>query len=406
MCKIASYSERSKLSAEQKFQILTNRNTLPHNFQFPGRLEKPGCQRHFQAKWLQHYSWLEYSVMENGGFCVPCMLFGIGTDDIDLGVLVSRPLMNFKKATDELKAQDKKASHLDAVTSADLFLKVMSCKQPPGYQQTNIALTNRVAANKKRLVPIVKTILLCGRQTFALRGHDDSTKTIEAQPTSNPGNFKALLQFRVDAGGKDLKLHMKTAPKNATYCSATVQNEIIDVICTLIRKHIVERVKKCRFYSVIADEVTDSANREQLSLVICYFDPESETAAERLLDFTACQLGVTGHAIAETILNLLQKNHLDLKLLRGQGCDGASNTAGKVKRAAAIISSKHPLALYFHCASHQLNLAVMKSAELISVKNLMDTCKKLHDFFYVHPKHQQKLEDAINKCLPQCKQKK
>ena len=41
-CKIASYSERSKFSAEQKFQILTNRDTLPHNFQFLGRLEKHG----------------------------------------------------------------------------------------------------------------------------------------------------------------------------------------------------------------------------------------------------------------------------------------------------------------------------------------------------------------------------
>ena len=127
-------------------------------------------------------------------------------------------------------------------------------------------------------------------------------------------------------------------------------------------------MKKCRFYSVIADKVTDAANREQLSLVIRYFDPESKTAAERLLDFTACHLGVTGHAIAETILNLLRKNHLDPKLLRGQGYDGGSNMAGKVKRAVAIITSKHPLALYFHCASHQLNLAVMKSAELISVK--------------------------------------
>ena len=214
---------------------------------------------------------------------------------------------------------------------------------------------------------------------FALRGHDDSTKTIEAQPTSNLGNFKALLQFRVDAGDKDLELHMKTAPKNVTYCSATIQNEIMDVICSLIRKHIAERVKKCRFYSVIADEVTDSANREQLSLVIRCFDPELKTAAERLLDFTVCQLGVIGHAIAETILDL-QKNHLDSKLFRGQEYDGASNMAGKVKKAAAIITSKPPLALYFHCASHQLNLAMMKSAELISVKNLMGTCKKLHDF--------------------------
>ena len=87
--------------------------------------------------------------MANRGFCVPCMLFGIGSDNMNLGVLVSRPLTNFKKATDELKAHDKKASHLDAVTSADLFLKVMSGKQLPVHQQTNIALANRVTANKK-----------------------------------------------------------------------------------------------------------------------------------------------------------------------------------------------------------------------------------------------------------------
>ena len=44
--------------------------------------------------------------MANGGFCGPCMLFDIDSDNINLGVLVSRPLTNFKKATDELRAHD------------------------------------------------------------------------------------------------------------------------------------------------------------------------------------------------------------------------------------------------------------------------------------------------------------
>ena len=68
-----------------------------------------------------------------------------------MGVLVSRLLTNFKKATDELKAHDKKASHFNAATSADLFLKVMSGKQPRVHQQTNIALANHVEANKKMI---------------------------------------------------------------------------------------------------------------------------------------------------------------------------------------------------------------------------------------------------------------
>ena len=87
--------------------------------------------------------------MENGGFCVPCMLFGIDSDNIDLSVLVSRSLTNFKKTIDELKAHNKKASRLDAVTGADVFLKFTSGQKPPVHQQTNIALANRVAANKK-----------------------------------------------------------------------------------------------------------------------------------------------------------------------------------------------------------------------------------------------------------------
>ena len=80
---------------------------------------------------------------------MPCMLFGIGSDDMDLGVLINRPPTNFKKATDELKVHDKKPSHLGAVTSADFFLEFLSGKQPPVHQQTNIALANRVAENKK-----------------------------------------------------------------------------------------------------------------------------------------------------------------------------------------------------------------------------------------------------------------
>ena len=135
--------------------------------------------------------------MANGGFCVPCMLFRIGSDYTGLGVLVSRPLTNFKKAVDELEAHNKKHSRLDAVTGAHVFLKVVSGKQPPVHQQTNIALANRVAANKKRLVPIAKTILLCGRKIFALREHDDNTKTIEAQPTSNLGNLRFCCSLKL-----------------------------------------------------------------------------------------------------------------------------------------------------------------------------------------------------------------
>ena len=78
--------------------------------------------------------------MVNGLFCAPCMLFGIGSDGVDLGVLISRPLANFRKATDELKLHDKKATLVDATTSADHFLKVMSGKEQPVHHKSILLL--------------------------------------------------------------------------------------------------------------------------------------------------------------------------------------------------------------------------------------------------------------------------
>ncbi len=103
---------------------------------------------------------------------MPCILFGVGPDGVDLGVLVSMRLTNFKKGLEELKANDIKTTHQEAVTKTEHFLRVMYGHQEPVHHQIDAALAGRVAANTQRLVPIVKTVLLCGRQNIALTGHD------------------------------------------------------------------------------------------------------------------------------------------------------------------------------------------------------------------------------------------
>ena len=42
------------------------------------------------------------------------------------------------------------------------------------------------------------------------------------------------------------------------------------VIGVKICSDIIEEIKSAKFYSIIADEVTDAANKEELSLVIRY----------------------------------------------------------------------------------------------------------------------------------------
>ncbi len=53
--------------------------------------------------------------------------------------------------------------------------------------------------------------------------------------------------------------------------------------------------------------MTDSANMEQLSLVLHYLDPTSGEITEDLMEFAECDMSITGQAVADKILHLLQK---------------------------------------------------------------------------------------------------
>ena len=122
-------------------------------------------------------------------------------------------------------------------------------------------------------------------------------------------------------------------------------------------------VKKAGFFSMIADEATDVANDEQLS--ICVRFVHNGSPCEKFLAFHECQSGVTGEALADDIiLSALVEWQLQPQLLCGQAYDGAGAMAGKSKGVASRILSEYPKALYTHYAAHRLNLCVMKCCSI------------------------------------------
>lgn len=72
-----------------------------------------------------------------------------------------------------------------------------------------------------------------------------------------------------------------------------------------------------------------------------------------------------GRAVADALLEELETLGLDMTRCRGQAYDGASNMGGQYKGCAALIRERYPLAVYQHCRSHALNLAIMKTATVI-----------------------------------------
>ena len=178
-----------------------------------------------------------------------------------------------------------------------------------------------------------------------------------------------------------LKGHFENAAGNALYTSKTV---LMGISGDPIRANLLIKVQEAMFYSVIADEAADAANDKQLS--ICLGFVSGNLPCEKFLAFHERQSGITGSAISEYILSKLFEWQLQPQFLCGQAYDGARTMAGKSKDVPACIQSKYPKALYTHCASHWLNLCVMKSCLICEVSNIIQTADKILRFFSNPPK--------------------
>ena len=118
----------------------------------------------------------------------------------------------------------------------------------------------QIEDNRQRLVPIVKTFILCGRIGIAYRGHRDDGNLHPEKPIAVADeNFRALLAFRIDAGDTILKKHLLITVKNATYISKKNQNELIGICGDVISDQIIAHQSK--YFSVLVDETTDSGHQ-------------------------------------------------------------------------------------------------------------------------------------------------
>ena len=163
-----------------------------------------------------------YNKVEDGGFCLPCVFFATEYRGQAPGVLVSRPMKNFQNALEQTEEHKKKDYHTTAVSRADDFQEIMAGKQIDIKSHVDHGRAERIAKNTRRVLSLIKTLMLCGRQDMPICGHRDSLKDVESnKDADHRGNFWALLHFRIDAGGAELEEHLVIAARNETYTCLT-----------------------------------------------------------------------------------------------------------------------------------------------------------------------------------------
>lgn len=253
-------------------------------------------------------------------------------------------------------------------------------------------LLNRIQTNRKVVKSIAEAVLLCARQCIGLRGTCESSAN-EETAQGNPGNFMAVLQVIANHEPISQQHLQQPAVKTCKYTSPQIQNELVHIIGKdIIQKSILDELKSAVYFSVLADDVT-SHNVEELSLCFRFVDA-SHNIREEFINFIQLERIPCEH-IAEAILSAVENFGLPISCIVGQGYDGAANMSSNRVGVQARIRQSAPLATYFHCGGHCLNLVIVHSCGLPNVHNVIDKMKALCVFFRFSPKRENLLNCII-----------
>lgn len=194
---------------------------------------------------------------------------------------------------------------------------------------------------------------------LAFRGSSDKLYT------PNNGNFLGLVEL---LSKYDVVLHehvrrILANETHVTYCSKSIQNEIITILASGVRQDIIKRTKEAKYFSIILDCTPDISHKEQLSFTLRFVDISQPTVViqEHFVSFYEINES-TGESLFEKTKKLLLELDLDIKDIRGQGYDNGSNMRGKNKGVQARLCQENSRAFYMPCGCHSLNLVIGDAA--------------------------------------------
>ncbi|XP_046861158.1 52 kDa repressor of the inhibitor of the protein kinase-like [Xenia sp. Carnegie-2017] len=121
---------------------------------------------------------------------------------------------------------------------------------------------------------------------------------------------------------------------------------------------------------------------------------------EDFVRFLHCKWGLSGESLEKLIHSALTELKLSIEDCRGQGYDGAGAVAGHINGLSARILRLNSKAIYTHCYSHRLNLAICNSCSVPFVRNVFSQIKELSYFFNLSDGRQMLLSKAVEDYCP------
>jgi hypothetical protein len=155
-----------------------NPPSQPHLASYPTNKEN----RSFQEKWYITRPWLEYSRELDSVFCYYCRHFSqsITPTRIQRDSFTMGGFNNWKRALASNRGFDRHVKSQAHIISSSNFSEYQA-RQKSNTTVLHVLEKSRadqIRNNRNKLIKISSAILLCGKQSLALRGHDESAKYV------------------------------------------------------------------------------------------------------------------------------------------------------------------------------------------------------------------------------------
>lgn len=197
-------------------------------------------------------------------------------------------------------------------------------------------------------------------------------------------NFESLIKFLgCQLNDAEIKLHLDTCAKNATYLSHYSVQNMLECIALFVEESNLTLIKSCDAFALLADESTDKAQREQLGLIVRFKIPNEEGVKEQFLGLI--NLAQTDAAsIMKAIEGFMMAKGLDIKKCLFVSLDGANVMSGEISGLQRRIKHFSPHCIYINCRNHRLALVfahlLKKYNFLKSVDSLLVSLWKLFHY--------------------------
>lgn len=314
--------------------------------------------------------WLCYSETKGRLFCFACKV----TDSDCSSRFTKEGFDDWKNANNLLKRHEVSTSHRQAIIS------LLVCKNKG--VRVDSQLVSHIETEQKYwrtlLERIIEVIKFLAERGLAFRGSDETVGS------PHNGNYLGLLELIAKFDiflAQHINTYANKGKGHTSYLSKTTGEEFIHLIASSILDHIICEIKKFKYYSVSLDSTPDISHVDQLTLIVRYVLPSGPV--ERFVKFLDMEgHGHTAEKLAQSLLDFLKENDIDIKDCRGQSYDNASNMGGRYRGLQARIKEINKNAEYIPCFAHSLNLVAKCAAECCMEASIFfDFVENLYTFF-------------------------